>query len=172
MKKPIIYFAGKCNNGNHEGRHDWRTSITESSVVCSGLPGRIQDDIVVLPGFIYGGPFVIDDHVWYNSELAMACSRQIARCDAVFAWIDAVDCYGTLFELGFARGLRKPVFLYRESGLSYNQYAATSCGEAEHWLCAALCTYVGEASGPKFAFDDFMQRYAEMQILGGRLCGS
>ena len=35
--------------------------------------------------------------------------RSVSRADMVFAWIDSGDCYGTIFEIGYARALNKVV---------------------------------------------------------------
>jgi len=38
-----------------------------------------------------------------------ACMKAIAESDVFFAWIDALDCYGTLIEAGYAKGIGKKV---------------------------------------------------------------
>lgn len=40
------------------------------------------------------------------------CLKAIRRADLVFAWIDTPDCYGTLFELGYAKALGKRLAVY------------------------------------------------------------
>lgn len=46
-----------------------------------------------------------------NSHLVVeACLNAIQRADVVFAWIDQLDCYGTITELGYAAALRKPIW--------------------------------------------------------------
>ena len=40
------------------------------------------------------------------------CLKAIQKADLVFAWIDSPDCYGTLFELGYAKALGKNIAVY------------------------------------------------------------
>lgn len=39
------------------------------------------------------------------------CLAQVASCDALFVWIDSYQVEGTLFEIGHAAALRKPIVL-------------------------------------------------------------
>ena len=42
-----------------------------------------------------------------QEETIENCLRAIRNADLIFAWIDSWDCYGTLFELGYAKALGK-----------------------------------------------------------------
>lgn len=44
-----------------------------------------------------------------RASVVERCLRAIASADLVFAWIDDLSCYGTLFELGYATALGKRV---------------------------------------------------------------
>lgn len=45
-------------------------------------------------------------------ELALSNAiRGIFSCDILFAWIESADCHGTLVEIGFAKALKKKVFI-------------------------------------------------------------
>lgn len=44
-------------------------------------------------------------------DVVKRCFKQIAECDAVYAYIDANDCWGTIAELGYANALNKPIYL-------------------------------------------------------------
>lgn len=44
-------------------------------------------------------------------DVVKRCFRQIDNCDAVYAYIDSSDCYGTLVELGYANAKGKPIYL-------------------------------------------------------------
>lgn len=162
MYKPKIYFAGKCNNGNHQGRYDWRIDLASEDIM-DAFGCDIKNKQYEYSSFIYCGPSVIDDHNWYGKELAQSCIGQIKECDAVFAWIDSYDCYGTLFELGYAKGLGKPVFIYHKSCLpdySTDEDNELICSNDEHWLCKELCDYSAEAPNHKVAFfEDFMHGF-------------
>jgi hypothetical protein len=39
------------------------------------------------------------------------CLGQIYMADIVYAWVDSLDCYGTLMEIGFASALGKQVYV-------------------------------------------------------------
>jgi hypothetical protein len=43
--------------------------------------------------------------------VADLCLQAIDNSDLVFAWIESVDCYGTLIELGYAKALKKTIVL-------------------------------------------------------------
>jgi len=44
-----------------------------------------------------------------RASVVQRCLQAIASADLVFAWIDDLSCYGTLFELGYAKALGKRV---------------------------------------------------------------
>lgn len=44
-----------------------------------------------------------------RKKTAQNCLRALERSDLVYAWLEAETCYGTLFELGYAKGLGKRV---------------------------------------------------------------
>lgn len=58
----------------------------------------------------YGGPTQVGGkaHDIYNG-CADKCLEQIRKCDAVFAYVEEENAYATLFELGYARALGKPI---------------------------------------------------------------
>lgn len=88
-------------------------------------------------GLLYGGPYFVGcDHGGYHGrnthgqqqpdphggtccvtpgidreQITESCLSLIRRCDYVFCWLDKPDAYGSIFELGFAEALSKPVFL-------------------------------------------------------------
>lgn len=49
------------------------------------------------------------DNLLKRSVVIDMCLDAIRRADVVFAWIDDPTCYGTIYELGYARGIGKPV---------------------------------------------------------------
>lgn len=44
-----------------------------------------------------------------REEVTEICMRQIQKADLVFSYINSADCFGTLFEIGYAAGIGKPV---------------------------------------------------------------
>lgn len=78
-------------------------------------------------------------------EVSVAVSKAIIQCDLLFAWIDSTDCYGTLVEIGFAKGLGKPVAVAVSRDIEASQL----------WLASAAATYPMVASSAKEAWSDF-----------------
>lgn len=79
-----------------------------------------------------------------KQSLAAAISSAIAAADLIFAWIDCLDCYGTIFELGFA----KP---YREKRIVVAMPEAIETREI--WLPITFADQVVRASNVKDAWD-------------------
>jgi hypothetical protein len=72
----------------------------------------------------YVGPYFIScDHgCWHGPDghglnglpqpdIVGMCLAGVMRADLVFAWVDTLDCYGTIAEVGFARGQGKKVVI-------------------------------------------------------------
>lgn len=82
----------------------------------SGLHGLVQDGN---NGSWCGGimsiqpnAFDVELHEGVDAKGAVSrCLDQIRVCDAVHAYIDRGDCYGTIAELGYAAALQKPIYL-------------------------------------------------------------
>ncbi|HYH65581.1 MAG TPA: hypothetical protein VD866_12865 [Urbifossiella sp.] len=132
-----IYLAGKVrkNCWRHDvvpalrgaiqppGNGDCRAGAGHDGVIA--LPPGFT--FPVMPNAIFGahdyvGPFFVsDDHGCFHGqdthgmactearELVGVCLAAVMRADLVFAWVDALDCYGTVTELGFARGHGKEI---------------------------------------------------------------
>lgn len=130
--KPRIYFAGKI------GPDDWRNEILPSRPHLRLAPcdpelfaARYSEDC---GRFEYGGPFFADhNHVSVDETLHGVYDKyeiesvygirsakdarwkiwkvnkeRIERADAMFAYIDSPDCYGTLIEIGMAQASGLP----------------------------------------------------------------
>jgi hypothetical protein len=46
-----------------------------------------------------------------RETLIANCLTAINRADVLFAWIDSPDCYGTVAEIGYAKGVGKRVYV-------------------------------------------------------------
>ncbi len=46
-----------------------------------------------------------------RKKVQQRCLHAIAKADVVLAWIDCIDCYGTIAEIGYAKGLGKIVWI-------------------------------------------------------------
>jgi len=84
------YFVG-CDHGGFHGESSHGQGA-DSDVLCCATSGIFR-------------PYILDE-----------CSRLISQSDFVFCWLDSADAYGTIFELGFARALKIPVFLFHPFG--------------------------------------------------------
>jgi len=72
--------------------------------------------------------------------------RAISSADMVFAWIDSLDCYGTIFEIGLARAHKKVVVIGFDK--AFEQQAS------EMWLAFEGCYCVSGACARE-AWDQF-----------------
>lgn len=65
--------------------------------------------------------------------------KAIERCDLLFAWINSCDCFGTIFEIGYAVALKKTVVVACPEAFDHEQM----------WLCRqfASWTVIGDSAG-------------------------
>ena len=126
-----IYLAGKIY------KNDWRHEVAPIRGVWGPPTGeeRLTPWPVlresVLRTFDYVGPyFQADDHGCFHgrnshgcdesncggvyeaptrADLQSRCFKAIQKADIVFAWLDDPTAYGTLVEIGYAKGLGKRV---------------------------------------------------------------
>jgi hypothetical protein len=129
-RKPHVYFAGKI------AKNDWRHPIVPELRNMQYDHGPFDAG-----AYIYNGPFFVAcDHGCHHgptthgvlpasdgsygpcflpSEHAQPERREVARralegvrkSQLVFAYINALDCVGTIMEIGIAVQMRKPVAL-------------------------------------------------------------
>lgn len=50
-------------------------------------------------------------HQRANAVVVRRCMEAISKADLVFAWIDCLDCYGTITEIGHAHALGKRIWI-------------------------------------------------------------
>lgn len=82
------------------------------------------------------GSIVTKDDVKY------ACCHQIDKSDMVFAYIDGLDCYGTLAEIGYAYGKGKFIcILYKDKTIKKELWFVSQMGNI---------TYTGRKIKPCF----------------------
>jgi hypothetical protein len=94
------YYAGPYR-ASQRGEHIGDIPCTHAR---SGVLADDQDDHVFESEYN-------DEQVYDANEVFNRCCNAIQQCTAMFAWIDSLDCYGTLAEIGFAHALGKPIFL-------------------------------------------------------------
>jgi nucleoside 2-deoxyribosyltransferase len=111
VKTPKVYLAGKI------ARSSWRHHLVR------GLSKHNwQDGILRQSNFDYVGPFFVEcGHGCYDHpnthgtgpgcnthldinrrKVSKACLMAVDSADLVFCYIDAIDCFGTLTEIGYA----------------------------------------------------------------------
>lgn len=86
------------------------------------------------------------------NEIFEACTHQINKSDIVFAYITSADAYGTLFELGFAYGINKPIYI----AFKNNEFKNL------HWFIAKAakeCCVVHYENDLKEFFDKIIKEY-------------
>ncbi len=165
-----IYFAGKVD------KNDWRHEIAPGlrrHTVDESKPENIVSSMpleTAFPSILYNGPYVINcDHGCYHGptthgcgseegtctqedltrdEIMATCVSLIYKSDAVYAWIDSTDCYGTLAEIGFAKGIGKPVFINTKKDDALK----------ELWFACHLADALNWADDPMTGFKDYVQR--------------
>lgn len=89
-------FFISCDHGCYHGK---RTH----AVVSYGCEMADED---VVYNFGKGTPYATARQ--YTSAM---CLDGIRKCDVLYAWIDSPDAYGTLAEIGYARGLNKKIWV-------------------------------------------------------------
>lgn len=190
--KRIWYLAGKI------AAHDWRHQIAVNLRNASPkddelLPihHMIYNEPTPAHVSMFGGPYFIScDHRCYHGpgthgadetgceggncdgmergEVVSKCLSWIDRATDVFAWINTYDCYGTLFELGYALARGKRISLYMptnfylddisdRSGMDPTRVVSgdgTSFTGAPHdmWFIIKACAGVRFATDPVEAF--------------------
>lgn len=79
-----------------------------------------------------------------NPSLLSRIKAAIGESDLIFAWIDRLDCYGTLVELGYAHALNKFIAVARPEFLNG--------GSDELWMASRLANRRIEAPSAKEAW--------------------
>ena len=110
-----VYLAGSFKN-------DWRYRFVRSEYILNDMSN--QEEIAQTRiGRKYTGPFWVDlmghcsgGHITGSGEknkkiVYSRCLSQIDKSDIVFAWIDTMDCYGTLAEIGYAKAKGKTIWI-------------------------------------------------------------
>jgi hypothetical protein len=86
------HFSG---DGFH-GMNDWDYVVTTGGVAVPGCPELLPI-------------FELDDYV--KKSTFNRCKANIKTADWIFCWINSMDCYGTLVELGMAEAYGKKIFI-------------------------------------------------------------
>jgi nucleoside 2-deoxyribosyltransferase len=166
---PRVYLAGRIKGD------DWRRSVyDEHRMKCCGPD--LTDKHYVGPHGNSGSetsyPSICDVVADNTSRLKSA--------DAVFAWIDVPDCYGTLVEIGQAAAYAVPVLLgidekiYRETMIT-DHYNHEPFDRSDFWVCSTLASQFGvyecvdAAAAAFFSADQEEAKMAAFAKAGNRI---
>lgn len=142
-----VYFAGKVTkNGWRQDILDLRYEMTYAlDYEDRSLEDLIQNGIELHNDLIYNGPYVFGcDHGCFHGDgnhglgakieyecggnrplskdqIFKLCKTLIANSDAIFCYVDQMDAYGTVFELGYAHALNIPIYLYYSDELKVRE---------------------------------------------------
>jgi hypothetical protein len=132
-----IYLAGKVAEG------DWRHGVVDGlqATLLELLQSEVGDINLVnkwptMPKAILGkhdfvGPYFSKMKKYDGGDkAARMCQQAIRSADLVFAWVTSPNPHGSLFEIGFATGLYKPVVIAAPSGAMFQDmwYARSAVG--------------------------------------------
>lgn len=84
-----------------------------------------------------------DDIAESRAMVSRNVRKAIERCDLLFAWINSCDCFGTIFEIGYAVAIKKTVVVACPEAFDHEQM----------WLCRqfAAWTVIGGSAGEAWA---------------------
>ncbi len=116
-----VYLAGNFHSDwRYEFvRGDYRErSMDDASIVKSTNFGRTYTGpfwVDLADGHRGGGHIVFDfgegENAKHRQIVHDRCLSQIEKSDIVFAWINKMDCYGTLAEIGYAKAKGKTIWI-------------------------------------------------------------
>ena len=163
-----VYLAGKIS------RDDWRNVFCnyrgipcEPEVIAAGYECDVSDALTITgPFFIscdhgcyhgdnthgvgagHGSPNCIGDY-YTREDVLFICKRQSERADIVFAYIDQLDCFGTLTEIGYAHAKGKDiVIVFSNAVLKRDMWFADKMQQrtgtiSDKWINEQLITKIG-----------------------------
>ncbi len=141
-----VYLAGKIT------RDPWRSGILGGAQIIDPGAWRWDGRWPVLPRVVLGthdyvGPYYCGDsnhgpmktnhaappiHDEHDSaqmarpEIVRLCLEALSRADLLFVWLDSLDAFGTLVEIGFARAHGIPIIIGQPSRYSDHYFYRSS----------------------------------------------
>lgn len=101
-------------------------------------------------------------------DVFLNCLSEIESCDTLFAWIDSLDCYGTLAEIGYAKALGKDIFIGIDEKLSIpkaqfnDTYKPHNINQSHDlWFVEMMAKKSCRASAPDIAFNHLLANLPE-----------
>lgn len=133
-----------------------------------GAFGDKQDRFESPPGswWIENGYSTINfsfDTGYSAEQVKEQCLDAIHRCTVFFAWIDSLDCYGTIAEIGYAKALGKKVFIGIDSKLEIPSAGIIDCVKSHNidyqddlWFVKSMSSRWMAAKTPKLAYEKLL----------------
>lgn len=88
------------------------------------------------------------------------CLEAIYLCNTFFVWIDSLDCFGTLAEIGYAKALEKDIFIGISEDLEIpitpignNKKPHNYDDQSDLWFIEGMAKSVIRAKSPRQAYD-------------------
>lgn len=158
-----VYLAGKI------AKLDWRHFLFEISDVID----ETDENTATRGNFEYSGPYFMScDHGCYHGEMthgrgtgttaacfttyteprsftAHRCLKWIRQSDYMFVWIDSTEAFGTLVEIGYAKGVGVPVFVAIDENIVDEKMVK------EQWFSHTIADMVLTADNIQHAWDYF-----------------
>lgn len=159
-----IYLAGKIE------KNCWRHKIVDGLRADSEPPESFGNLILqksILGRHDYCGPYFIGcDHGCGHGDSTHGCKdnacaqvsigkrhvmqnclSNLHNSTAMFAWIDSDDCFGTITEIGYARGIGVPVFI-----------GCNNSDLKDLWFPVSMAWDVFHSMSPLGAFRQFIEK--------------
>ena len=172
-----VYLAGKIEpNGWRQKLIDIRNNFfgEEKNKIRNGITIKYNDHINITGPFFlscdhscyhgnnshgvglnsYNDCYGLTDH-FSEDEVKDICLQQIKKSDVIFAYINDDTCYGTLYELGYASALNKPILLLFDSNKRRNNMWFIANG-------AKMARVQDKYTGIKEDFDDMIEYYEKL----------
>lgn len=100
------------------------------------------------------------DYAGDQYKIKKQCLSAIDRCTVFFAWIDSLDCYGTLAEIGYAVALGKRVLIGVDSSLKIPDCGIRDINKPHNidyqddlWFIKSLALRWTASKSPKLAYE-------------------
>lgn len=140
-----LYLAGKASNWR-EGldlRYHSAVGPYIDKPHCRELHGRLTDPA----------------HIVHD------CTRDVATADVCFAWLDSLDCYGSLVEIGLAKGQGKQLWLALHADLDVGPASNMHGPANQHdlWFACELSDKFGRFPSPQAALDAWLPPYTDAE---------
>lgn len=105
---------------------------------------------------------------FYPDMIVQKCLDGINQCDILFAWINSMDCFGTIAEIGYAKASGKKVFvgLYEDLEVPVSKFTDYSrphniCESHDLWFIEWMSDRFIRSWSPRHAFEQFFVQLPE-----------